>query len=195
MIEIHRPRTGLYILTPENCEIFKGIFSLLHTHVKDEDGPGELYRGVFAVLAFPVSSPDRYISLRYHDENNKENEIGVIIDPKPFSREAQELLLESLSRHYFEYEITKIYNVEWKYGLLFFDVETQQGRRGRFDGKQTSHESGRRQFEMLWQHNKTQDHGDKGKILLDVLDNRYVIPDFEKLPREDLQKLTRYIYW
>lgn len=172
------PFTGIRILTPDNCKIFTGVFSLLHAYVEsDEVG---LYRGIYAVMAFPVSSPDRYISLRYMDTEGLEHEIGVIVDPKVFPKDAQALIKESLARHYFENQIVRIYEVEWEYGLLFFDVETAQGRKW---------------FQMRWQVDRAQDYGEHSKVLLDVFDNRFIIPDLRELPRQDRERLTRYIYW
>lgn len=169
------------ILTPDNCKIFKGVYSLLHAYVEqDEHGTG-VYRAIHAVRAFPVSSPDRYISLRYPDEDGVEREIGVIVDLQAFPQEAQDLINESLARHYFEYHITRIHSVEWKYNLLFFDVETR--------------EEGRLSFQMRWQADRAQDHGPNSKVLLDVHDNRFIIPDVRALPKKDYERFTRYIYW
>ena len=181
-IQTDRPQTavGTRILTPENCRIFTGVFSLLHAHVEpDEEGTG-LYRAIHAVRTFPVSSPEQYISLRYPDEHGTERELGVIVDLAAFSEEAQILIRESLAQHYFEYQIVRIYRIEWKYNLLFFDVETTQGRA---------------EFQMRWQVDRALDYGTHSKVLLDVFDNRYVIPDPQSLPRADREKLVRYIYW
>lgn len=173
-----RSSIAIRILTPDNCKIFTGVFSLLHAYVEGDDIG--LYRGIYAVMAFPVSAPDHYISLRYMDTSGVEHELGVIIDPKVFPQDAQGLLRESLARHYFENQIVRIYGVEWKYGLLFFDVETAQGRK---------------QFQMRWQVDRAQDYGEHSKVLLDVHDNRFIIPDLRDLPRQDRERLTRYIYW
>jgi hypothetical protein len=48
---------------------------------------------------------------------------------------------------------------------------------------------------MRWQVDRTQDYGTHGKVLLDVYDSRYIIKDLRDLPNEDLERLTRYIYW
>lgn len=175
-----RKNLGVRILTPDNCKIFRGVYSLLHaTLTDDEDGPG-LYRAIHAVRAFPVSSPEHYIALRYPDENGMEREIGIIVDLKQFPEEAQKLVNESLAGHYFEYTILRIYNVEWKYNLLFFDIETTQGRM---------------EFQMRWQVDRAQDYGDHSKVLLDVVDNRYIIEDMRELQKKDRERLMRYIYW
>jgi ABC-type multidrug transport system fused ATPase/permease subunit len=42
---------------------------------------------------------------------------------------------------------------------------------------------------------RTQDFGEQGKVLLDIYENRFVIPDVSSLRRAEREKLTRYIYW
>ena len=95
-------------------------------------------------------------------------------------QETRKLLARSLQGHYFEFQITRILSVEHKWGLLLFEVETLQGRR---------------QFEMRWRHDRVQGLGPRGKVLLDVHKNRYVVEDMRKLARDDRERLTRYIYW
>ena len=67
-----------------------------------------------------------------------------------------------------------------EFGLLFFDVETQRGQE---------------QFIMPWRHDRAEDYGANGKVLLDALDNRYIIPDVGALPPTDRRRLVKYIYW
>lgn len=163
-------------LTPENAKIFEGTFSLLHCTVKGDT----LYRGVFAARMFPASYPDQYISLRYVDPKDKVHEIGVIKDLSDFSEEAQGLVHDSLFKQYHEQVISRVHQVRCQYGLLFFDVQTQ---------------SGRREFIMPWRQDRAEDYSERGKLLLDVYDNRYIIPDVSVLPAPDRRRLTSYIYW
>ena len=58
-------------LSPEITSVFEGTYSLLHCTVKGDT----LYRGVFAVRMFPVSFPEQFISLRYHDLESAESMI------------------------------------------------------------------------------------------------------------------------
>jgi ATP-binding cassette, subfamily B, bacterial len=167
---------GVRLLTPDNTLIFEGTFSLMHCAVKDDT----LYRGVFAVMMFPITHPDRYISLRYTDKKDKEQEIGIIADLTGFPEPARLLVQANLIKHYYEQIITRVYDVENKFGLLFFDVETQLG------GKQ---------FIMPWRGDRAEDYGANGKVLLDAFDNRYLIPDLSKLPPADRNAFTSFIYW
>ncbi len=170
---------GVRRLTPANTTVFEGTFSLVHVAVKNDT----LYRGVFAVMMFPIRHPDRFISLRYTDVTDgrdREQEIGVIEDLGVFPVEAQRLVRASLVKHYCEQVVTRIYKVENRFGLLFFQVETQLGRR---------------EFVMPWRGDRAEDYGATGKVLLDAFDNRYIIPDVGQLPPADRNTLTAYVYW
>jgi hypothetical protein len=167
---------GVRLLAPETTKVFSGTFSLLHCLV---EGDG-LYRGVFAVMLFPVSYPDRFISLCYHDLEDKIREIGVIAELEAFPVEQQELVRASLKKHYYEKIVTRVHSVRCEYGLLIFDVLTRQGAE---------------QFMVPWRHDRALDFGASGKVLLDAHDNRYVIPDLFALPPADRRRFTNYIYW
>jgi len=169
-------QVGVRRLTPDTTTVFEGTFSLLHCAVK---GDG-LYRGVFAIRMFPVRLPDRFISLHYTDTQEKEREIGVIDDLSGFPAEQQTLVRRSLALQYHEQYVTRILEIGTELGLLFFDVETQRGRES---------------FIMPWRGDRAEDYGENGKVLLDALDNRYIIRDLSGLPPRDLQRLRNYIYW
>ncbi len=168
---------GIRWLIPAETAIFEGSFSLLHCQVQGDT----LYRGVFAVLLFPVSHPNHLISLRYQDAKDKEQEIGVIRDLSQFQPDAQKLVRDNLRKHYYELTITRVFSVRHEFNLLFFDVETKT--------------AGRREFVMPWRSDRTEDYGQNGKVLLDALDNRYLIPDVTALPANDRRVFTRFIYW
>jgi hypothetical protein len=163
-------------LPPAVAHIFEGTYSLLHCTVKGDT----LYRGVFAVRMFPVSYPDQFISLRHHDIEEKVREIGMIPDLNEYPEAAQRLVRASLDRHYYEQIISRIHEVRNEFGLLFFTVETQRGRE---------------EFIMPWRHDRAEDYSANGKLLLDVSDNRYIVPDVAALPPTDRRRLTKYIYW
>lgn len=174
--------TGVRRLSPADTQIFEGTFSLLHCSVKGEN----LYRGVFAVLMFPIRYPDKYVSLWYTDidledkDKDKDREIGLIEDLNAFPPETRSLIRDSLVKHYYEQTITRIHEVEYKHGLLFFDVETRHGPR---------------EFVMRWSYDRAEEYGAHGKVLLDAFDNRWIIPDVDALPAKDRLEFTSYIYW
>ncbi len=168
--------TGVRRLTPATTKIFEGAFSLLHCAVTGD----QVYRGVFAVLMFPIRYPDCYISLRYTGEKDKVREIGVIEDLCAFPDGTQTLIRTVLKKQYHEHIIQRVYKVRDEFGLLFFDVETQRGRQ---------------EFMMPWRHDRAEDFGAGGKVLLDVNENRFIVPDVLALPAKDQRLFTNYIYW
>jgi len=171
-------QTGVHRLTPDKTKIFEGTFSLLHCAVAGDN----LYRGVFAVLMFPIRHPEQFISLRYTDLEDKEREIGIIENLSDFSMEAQKLIRASLMKHYYEQVISRVIRIENKFGLLFFKVELADGN--------VEHE-----FMMRWSYNSAEEFGEKGKVLIDAHENRYIIPDVSRLPATDRREFTSYIYW
>jgi len=171
-----RGRTGVRWLTPDNAQIFQGTYSLLHCAVKGDT----LYRGVFAVFMFPISYPDRFVSLRYTDRDDKVYEVGVIENLKEFPADAQDLIRKSLLRQTHERVIKQVYEVKEEFGFLFFYVETEDGWE---------------RFVMPWRGDRAEDYSERGKLLLDAYDNRYIVPDIEALPPADKKRLTYYIYW
>lgn len=163
-------------LKPENTCIYQSHFSVLHCVVQ---GQG-VYNGVFAVRLFPASYPDNYISLNYTEPDDGTREIGILENLNQFPEDARRLVCSSLERHYYEQVIVRIHSIRHRYGLLFFDVQTQRGTE---------------QFITLWQHDRARDYGKNGKAILDIDDNRFVIPDLSALPAPDRRRLVQYIYW
>ena len=48
---------------------------------------------------------------------------------------------------------------------------------------------------MRWSYNSAEEFGEKGKVLIDAHENRYIIPDVSQLPAADRRVFTSYIYW
>lgn len=167
---------GIKVLKPEEVKIFRGTFNLIHLMTSD----GTLYRGVYALRAFPIRCPDKFIFLFYYDENDKVQEIGMIEDLNAFPEEARQIVLDAMRKQYFAYIIETIYSIKLEYGMLHFEVETDKGPKT---------------FYMRWASHRTLDFGEKGKILLDIFDDRYIVPDVEKLTKAERELFTRYIYW
>jgi hypothetical protein len=168
--------TGVRRLTPAITTLFEGTFSLLHCAVKGDT----LYRGVFAVRLFPIRHPDRFVSLHDTDAEDKDREIGVIEDLSAFPAPQQALVRRSLAMQYHEQFVSRVHEVRLEFGLLSFTVETQRGRES---------------FVMPWRGDRAEDYGEQGKVLLDALDNRFIIPNVEELPPNDRRRFRAYIYW
>jgi len=168
--------TQLRFLAPDMCKIHLGIHSALHVTVKNE----RIYGGVYAAYAFPVAYPSGYISLLHSTGEGEDVEIGIIRDLADFPKEQAELVRRALARRYFVHTIARINQIGWKYGLVAMDVETDKGKAG---------------FLMRWRHDRAVDYGSRGKVLIDVDENRYLIPDLEKLSPGERSDFTRFIYW
>jgi hypothetical protein len=48
---------------------------------------------------------------------------------------------------------------------------------------------------MRWSQTQVQDFGENGKVLIDLDDNRYLVPDVEALPPKEQELFLRYVYW
>ena len=163
-------------LTPEVAKIHLGNRGALHVTVRDE----RIYGGVYAVFLFPVRYPNQFISLRHHTSKGEDVEVGIVRDLKDWPEKDRALVQQSLRRHYFIHTITRIEHIGWKFGFVSFEVDTDKGAAS---------------FLMRWQHDRAVDYGRHGKILLDVDDNRYLIPDVKALSDHERNEFVRYIYW
>lgn len=173
---VTRPNeTQIRFLTPDMCRIHLGNLGALHVTVKNE----AIYGGVYAAYAFPVAHPYGYISL-IHSAGEKDAEIGIIRDLKEFPAPAAELIRQALARRYFVHTVTAIRKVGWKHGLVQFDVETDKGPVS---------------FYMRWSHDRAVDYGQSGKVIIDLENNRYLIPNLDKLTAWERSEFQRYVYW
>jgi hypothetical protein len=167
--------TAIRFLAPDLCRIHLGTHDALHVTVRNE----RIYGGVYAAYAFPVGHPEEYISL-IHTGDEEEIEIGIIRDLGEFPEADAALVRQALERRYFVHAVTRIRRVGWKYGLVNMEVETDKGPAD---------------ILIPWRHDRAFDYGRRGKVLIDVEDNRYLIPDLEKLSPRERNEFQRYIYW
>ena len=167
--------TRVRFLTPDMCKIHLGTHEALHVTVLNE----RIYGGVYAAYAFPVGHPDEYISLM-HTGGEEEVEIGILRDLSAFPEEDTALVRQALARRYFVHVITRIARVGWKYGFVQMEVETDKGPAD---------------ILVPWRHDRAFDYGRRGKVLIDVDENRYLIPDLDVLTTRERNEFQRYIYW
>jgi ABC-type multidrug transport system ATPase subunit len=163
-------------LEPGAAEFRCGQFDALEVVLPN----GEVHRGVFAVSCFPATRPDDFISLRVWDVDGKERELGILRQLDQWPADCQSLVRAALARRYFLRRIQAIDDITLEYGYLNLRVRTDQGPGS---------------FTMRWTQSQAQDFGANGKVLLDLEDNRYLVPDVDQLPKRDRELLQRYIYW
>lgn len=168
--------TELRFVTPDMCVIHLGSHGALHVTVANE----RIYGGVYAAYDFPVHHDERYISLIQSRGKGEDVEIGIIRDLSQFPADQTELIREALARRYFMHTVTRINRMGWEYGFVSMDVETDKGRV---------------EFLMKWQTHRAVDYGPRGKVLIDVDENRYLIPDLSALSPAERNRFTRIIYW
>ncbi len=163
-------------IEPDGVEFREGPFDSLEVVHPD----GSVVRSVFAVQCFPATRPDDFISLRTWDRDGHERELGIARNLDSWSTRNQELVREALARRYFLRRITGIDGIKLECGYLFFEVRTDHGPT---------------RFTMRWTQSQVQDFGARGKVLLDVEDNRFLVPDVDTLPQREREMLERYVYW
>src|SRR5690606_9052667 len=130
-----------------------------------------------AARCFPASAPEQFISLHTADEHGKEHEVGVIRDLADWPAEAASAIRRALAKRYFQRRITAIERITLQQGYLDFAVQTDQGPV---------------EFTMRWTQSQVQDFGERGKVLLDLEENRYLIADTEALPPRQRELLQRF---
>jgi hypothetical protein len=86
----------------------------------------------------------------------------------------------ALERRYWLQTVTGVDNIKMEMGHLTLNVRTLHGPR---------------EFTMRWSQAQVQDFGESGKVLLDLDDNRYLVPDVEALPPKEQDLFLRYVYW
>ncbi len=120
------------------------------------------YPAVKVLRAFPLSQPQRHLSVR--DTGNRE--IGVIADPGKLDEASRRLVEEELDRRYLVPVIRRVIAVKEWFGTVDWQVETDRGE-VRFTTRNLR--------ENLVQPSP-------GRLLLtDVEGNRYDVPQFSAL--------------
>ncbi|MFM7250336.1 MAG: DUF1854 domain-containing protein [Planctomycetaceae bacterium] len=144
-----------------------------------EDGQ-RIAAGLFIVRTFPASHPEAWLSVRGWNETGDEIELGMIRTLDDWPDDDAGVLRRGLKRRSLVRPILRIHDVRLAHGYLDFDVETDVGRR---------------RFTTRWTQSQAIDFGAEGKLLVDVEDNRYVVPRVDDLPPADRERFLHYIYW
>ncbi len=97
-----------------------------------------------------------------------------------WSTDSRALIEESLNRRYLIRHIKGVNSVSLGHGFLNFEVLTDVGTE---------------RFTMRWTQSQAVDFGERGKIIVDSEDNRYVVPDIDSLPMKDRERFLQYVYW
>ncbi|RPI77770.1 MAG: DUF1854 domain-containing protein, partial [Planctomycetaceae bacterium] len=163
-------------LTPGSAMFRAGPHDSLELELHD----GTIHRGVCALHCFPATDSNDFISLSVCDRDGKEREVGILRSLPDWPEAAQKLIHAALDRRYHQRQITEIHRITLRHGCLDFSVETDQGRA---------------EFTMRWTQSQVQEFGDRGKVLLDLEDNRFLIPDVAALAPRQRELFQRFVYW
>ena len=129
----------------------------------------------------PITDPNRFISIRVGRTQSEQREIGIIRNLNGLSPDQRRLLAEELFKRYFIHLITRIRSVRDELGYLYWDCETDKGRR---------------QFAIPRWDQRAVYHGASGcRVITDLEGSRYEIPDLDALDTASRATFYRYIYW
>ncbi len=165
--EVLRPR----FLTKDNAVFQRtgGGFLSLETE-------GESYSRILAARMFPFQEKEKYLSIRTTDEHSKE--IGIIKDMADFDEETGQMLREQLDLRYFTPVITKILSIRDEFGHSYWEVMTDHGPC---------------RFTVRMGGNSIVHLSDVRILVMDIDENRFEIPDLEKLTARERKKLDLFI--
>ena len=134
------------------------------------------YARVKVLRLFPFTDPNRYISVR--DHNDKDREIGVIEDLAAMSEETQKLIREQLDLYYFTPVITKIFSIKDEYGYAYFHVMT---------------DAGECKFAINMGANAVARLSDTRLLITDLDENRFEVRDVSKLTVKEQRRLDLFM--
>jgi len=137
-------------------------------------GEERSYWKVSVYRCFPLTDPDKYISVR--DAMNRE--IGLIRDLSELEPESQRVVKEELERRYLVPIIKRIVSVRERLGMLLWEVETDRGNR--------------RFLTRAFQEGLEQPEPHRC-VLVDLDGNRYYIPDITALDPISFALLKRWL--
>ena len=135
---------------------------------------GESYEGLEPRRLFPVRMADKFITLL-----SEEGEVAVIRDLSELSPESRTVIRASLDDYYLVPTITRIISSADKYGTLRWTVETDRGEIT---------------FSIKNRHSDIKHLYDTPRVIVrDSNDNRYEIPDINKLDGHSNRILFSYL--
>ena len=132
-----------------------------------------IHFGIRAMRCLPVQAPEAYISLQANDR-----EVGLIRDLADWPADQRALIREALDRRYYFQQLQRVQSIRKFGNFLEFTACTELGQS---------------EFVLRYQQDSVQAYGRSGRLLTDIEDNHYLIPDLDALP--DRALFNRFIYW
>ncbi|MBI1346644.1 DUF1854 domain-containing protein [bacterium] len=149
-------------LDPQEAVFHLGTHNvlILQTH-------GKQYGAIYTVRAFPASSSEEYLSIRYADDAGRDREIGLMRNLNDWSEETRHLIRRSLNRRYLLRIVNSLIATRQENGLVSCVAQTDDGEV---------------QFMVHNNPHRVTHFGSNGWLLTDVDDNHFLIPNLDTLP-------------
>ncbi|MBD3182718.1 DUF1854 domain-containing protein [Candidatus Poribacteria bacterium] len=160
-------------LDPNKIQIYKDEMNRLMLKMEGEEEDQE----IAASMDFPLSNPERFISILTLKDGKKDKEIGVIDNIRKLDSKSRKILKEELKWTYYMPRITKINYLKEDHGIMQFDVETDKGHR---------------EFETRYKEDIRRLSGTR-VIIRDADGNRYEIKDYTKLDPRSISLIDNEI--
>ena len=157
-------------LTPENADFFHSSNGLLMAKIPEANYEGRVH----LARAFPFEKTEEYISV----QNVDKEEIGMIRVLSDFDERSADILREELEKKYFSPKIKKIVKLSSRFGMSYWDCETDQGPLS-FTVNDTNRSLLRA--------------GEDRVFVLDHDGCRYEIPSLAALDKKSLGKIEMYL--
>lgn len=157
-------------LDPGKVKLFKDDSGRLRLTIEGDRS----YPEIKVVRAFPLSDPHHYMGFL----NAKDQVIGLVVNPEELDEDSRELATEAVERHYFVPIIERVRSLREEFGAIYFDVETDRGRR---------------QFVAKGIRDAMEELGEGELLIPDVDGNRYRIADWRRLDARSRKLLERVI--
>ena len=164
-------------LNPGNIHFFVNEVGQLCAKLED----GTVVEDVLAYRTFPVTDHSRFISIREGATLSKQHEIGIIRNLNDFPHDQRAMVKEELAKRYFLHIITKINSITVDLGYMHWDCETDKGP-----------------CEITiqrWNQRMVYEAPSGCRVITDVEDNRYEIPDLSQLDAASQGLFRRFIHW
>jgi len=170
----------IHWLDPKVASLSRGLLEDLRCHISNSSGGSQLHSGVFPLRCFPIHHPKDFVSIRRFDERGQVQEVGMIEDPTQWPESSANLLRGTLERRYLFHRVSRVYSIR---------------RFSHFLAVSACTEFGDSEFLIRNSRNSARKFGKRGRLILDVEENVYMIPDLEKIPVQDREVFSRFVHW
>ena len=162
-----------YFVDPENDKIVReDVYK-----VKLIKGDGEELSDLQPKKLFPFTRPEQFITLMSGDEGALKKEAAVVRDINELDEESRAAIEGCFEEFYMIPKITRVIDTVFKFGSLRWIVETDRGRI---------------EFRIRNMNSDIKMLDGKRMLVRDSNDNRYEIPDINKLDKKSMHKLFPY---